>query len=180
MRASLVLHPQAHCPSLDAIEAEVARPRPNALSLRYVLRGRIDALALPVVAAAAPLRADGLWRRTCVEAFIAREGAPGYLEFNFAPSTQWAAYAFDAYRAGMRPLDLAHPPRIRVAESAAALEIAAAIEAPLGGRLRLALSAVIEAKGGEKSYWALAHPPGVADFHHREGFILDLPDTEHA
>lgn len=41
--------------------------------------------------------------------------------------------------------------------------------------LRLGLSAVIEEKGGRKSYWALAHPPGKADFHHPDSFVCELP-----
>lgn len=37
------------------------------------------------------------------------------------------------------------------------------------------LSAVIEAKDGSLSHWALAHPPGAADFHHADCFVLELP-----
>jgi hypothetical protein len=40
---------------------------------------------------------------------------------------------------------------------------------------RLGLSAVIEEAGGGLSYWALAHPPGKADFHHSDCFALELP-----
>jgi hypothetical protein len=41
--------------------------------------------------------------------------------------------------------------------------------------LTLGLSAVIEEKDGTKSYWALAHPPGKPDFHHKDCFALTLP-----
>ena len=37
------------------------------------------------------------------------------------------------------------------------------------------LSAVIEAENGSLSHWALAHPPGAADFHHADCFVLELP-----
>ena len=40
---------------------------------------------------------------------------------------------------------------------------------------RLALTAVIEETGGAKSYWALKHAPGKPDFHHADGFVLELP-----
>jgi hypothetical protein len=40
---------------------------------------------------------------------------------------------------------------------------------------RLGLSAVIEDTRGSLSYWALAHPPGKPDFHHADGFALELP-----
>ena len=40
---------------------------------------------------------------------------------------------------------------------------------------RLGLSAVIEETTGRKSFWALAHPPGKADFHHPDCFAFELP-----
>jgi len=45
---------------------------------------------------------------------------------------------------------------------------------PRDGRWRLGLSAVIEETSGRKSYWALAHPPGKADFHHADCFTHEL------
>jgi hypothetical protein len=43
-----------------------------------------------------------------------------------------------------------------------------------GSTLRVGLSAVIEEINGHRSYWALAHPPGNADFHHSNCFALEL------
>jgi len=43
--------------------------------------------------------------------------------------------------------------------------------------LRLGLSAVIEEKSGRRSYWALAHPSGKADFHNSDCFTLELSET---
>jgi hypothetical protein len=40
--------------------------------------------------------------------------------------------------------------------------------------LRFGLAAVIEEIGGHQSYWALAHPPGKADFHHSDCFMLEV------
>ncbi len=39
----------------------------------------------------------------------------------------------------------------------------------------LALSTVIEATDGTKSYWALAHAPGPPDFHNPDCFTATLP-----
>ena len=39
---------------------------------------------------------------------------------------------------------------------------------------QLALTAVIEETSGVKSYWALRHPPGKPDFHHADGFVVEL------
>jgi hypothetical protein len=36
------------------------------------------------------------------------------------------------------------------------------------GAWRIGLAAVIEDTSGHKSYWALVHPPGKADFHHSD------------
>ena len=41
-------------------------------------------------------------------------------------------------------------------------------------KMRLAVSAVMQSEQGVISYWALAHPPGKPDFHHRDGFALRL------
>jgi hypothetical protein len=42
------------------------------------------------------------------------------------------------------------------------------------------VAAVIEEADGAKSYWALAHPPGKPDFHHRDCFQLELPAAKPA
>ena len=40
----------------------------------------------------------------------------------------------------------------------------------------MALSTVIEAQNGSKSYWALTHPGETPDFHHPASFTLDLTE----
>ena len=54
-----------------------------------------------------PARTDELWRSTCFELFLRFDDDERYVEFNFSPSTRWAAYAFDGYREGMAELPLA-------------------------------------------------------------------------
>jgi len=101
-------------------------------------------------------------------------------EFNFAPSTQWAAYRFASYRSHMRAATAMNTPAIAVQSSAdrftleAALELEELTDLPRNASLRLGLSAVIEETSGHKSYWALAHPPGKPDFHHSDGFAYEL------
>jgi len=48
------------------------------------------------------------------------------------------------------------------------------------GPWELGLSAVIETKTGDLSYWALAHPSEGPDFHHTDSFVLTLPPVEPA
>ena len=109
---------------------------------------------------------------TCFEAFAMR--AAGYREFNFSPSTEWAAYDFDGYRAGMRNADVLAP-RIEGRHGQEHYELFVAFDLPGEAPWRLALTAVIEEADGVKSYWALKHPPGKPDFHHVDGFVLELP-----
>ena len=122
-------------------------------------------------------RTDNLWQHSCFEAFIGSTTSPAYAEFNLAPSGAWAAYAFDDYRAGMRDLELATPPQVTnlapgIWRAKLALE---GLEALIGPPpWRLAITAVIEAHDGSKSYWSLAHPPGKPDFHHADCFAARL------
>src|ERR1700726_1479893 len=173
MRESLRLHPDSLCLAATRVEAEVAHPRPGSLVLSYVVSGNISDLRLPPIAAAA--RADELWRQTCFEAFVRPSAGPAYYEFNFSPSTQWAAYRFDRYRSGMRVAAEIGAPRIEVRSDEATFTLQAALELDgLSSPLHLGLTAVLEETNGHKSYWALAHPPGKPDFHHTDCFALEL------
>ena len=173
LRQALRLHPDSLCVAATKIEAEIARPSPGNLILSYFVSGRISDLRLPPIVAAA--RTDELWRHTCFEAFVRGSSGPGYYEFNFSPSTQWAAYQFSGYRSGMRVATEIGAPRIEVRSSAETYTLQAALEFDgLSSPLHLGLSAVLEETNGRKSYWALAHPPGKADFHHADCFALEL------
>ena len=168
----LVPHPDFAAGAVTRIEVDASRPGPTTLALTYVVTGDIAALALPPPAP--PARTDELWRHTCLEVFIRPEGGEAYLEFNLAPSTRWAAYAFSGYREGMAPADVPAPD-ITAEATPAALRLRATLHGLPPGPCRLAVSAVIEAIDGRKSYWALAHPTGRPDFHHAAGFVLDSP-----
>jgi hypothetical protein len=178
MRQALTRHPDSRCDAVAHIEADIARPRPGVLALSYVVCGRIERLKLPAVIAAA--RADELWRHTCLEAFFGSAPGATYYEFNFAPSTQWAAYAFTGYRAGMRVATEISAPQIKVQSSPeryaleATLDVTELSGLPRDAPWRMGLSAVIEETGGGVSYWALAHPAGKPDFHHFDCFAHEL------
>ncbi|HEX8214836.1 MAG TPA: DOMON-like domain-containing protein [Allosphingosinicella sp.] len=174
MRQPLHLHPGSTCGAVAGIEAEALRCGPAGLRLHYVVTGAIGELLIPPPAA--PRRQDGLWQHSCFEAFVRSGPEEAYFELNFAPSGEWAAYRFDDYRAGMADADLP-PPRITTRADAARFELEAEIALPpflADASWQLGLSAVIEERSGRKSYWALRHPPGKADFHHPESFALQL------
>ena len=110
-------------------------------------------------------RVDGLWRTTCFEAFLRAGDEEAYREWNFAPSGQWAAYDFSAYRADMSSAEVAAPPYIRVEDNLTWWALGVTIAVESDASWELGLSAVLEEKDGTKSYWALAHPADKPDFH---------------
>jgi len=178
VRHALRLHPDSHCTAAQKIEVDVSRPGAGRLALRYLVIGGTSDLVLPPPAAST--RADGLWRRTCFEAFVRESPGDDYYEFNFSPSTQWAAYRFAGYRTGMTAASGVEAPRIDACWSKEGYEVqvSLALDPARRGAWRLALASVIEEAGGARSYWALAHPPGRADFHHAEGFALEFSEPE--
>ncbi len=116
-------------------------------------------------------RADKLWEHTCFELFVKPADQKEYSEFNFAPSTEWAAYRFVGYRAGVADLVIAPPVIERLTDG---VRTTIDLGALPGDDWRIGLSAVIEESDGTKSYWALAHPAGRPDFHDPACFALEL------
>ncbi len=170
-----MLTPHPDCPPPPGVALDVGWAlETNRLTIDYRVTDLADAIRWPAPASG---RTDDLWQHSCFEAFIGSETTPAYAEFNVSPSTAWAAYAFDGYRAGMRNLDRAIAPVITAATPGhwrASLDLTG-IEPLVGSPpWRLALTAVIEAKDGTKSYWSLAHPPGAPDFHHADCFAARL------
>jgi hypothetical protein len=181
MKLRLKLHPDSPGSGASSIVVEVQRSHARTLMLSYGVDVALGALRLPARAQAA--RTDGLWRRTCLEAFVRPPAGEAYYELNFSPSTQWAAYRLDGYRRGISPAQIPSP-QIEVRSGDDGLELAAALDLgpladlPAGAPWRLGLSAVIEAADGRMSYWALAHPPGQPDFHHPDCFAGELVAPE--
>lgn len=147
----------------------------SGLWLRYHLECDLETLVLPLEQS--PLRADNLWKTTCFELFLAFGSGAEYAEFNFSPSSQWAAYRFEGYREGVSALDLDRAPVIALDASAGhfAVEIELSLPQNLTSGGPMALSAVIEEKSHVFSYWALHHPADRPDFHHRDCFAAHLP-----
>jgi hypothetical protein len=139
--------------------------------LSYTLTGDVDTLALPDKAE--PGRADDLWQRTCFELFL-RGAGTAYREYNFSPSGEWAAYAFESYREGRREI----PAQIAIATDGdkGSFNLTASLATDLAGVTRIALAAIIEERSGHKSHWAIAHTAGQPDFHHDACFALPLTD----
>lgn len=172
---SLIAHPSTPAPAITDVSAQVERDD-GVLWLRFLVEGGPEAVDLGDMAE--PVRTDGLWRATCVEAFVTTsEASGGYLEFNVAPGGPWAAYVFDRYRDGMRDQPLSKRPEVFLDLGETWFSIETEVELPAAWAVHpwvIALAAVLKAPDGSLSYWALRHPPGAPDFHHPDCFALTL------
>ena len=186
--AALLPHRDTPRAGVRRLAARAETAAPGSLLLQYVLEADLERVRLPAPVPGAG-RADRLWTHTCFEAFIGRAESPQYLELNFSPSGEWAAYRFESYRQAMAPAPLVRSARLAVRCSGERLELEAEVDlrgalpqpdraavGPQAGsdRLRVALSTVVEDRDGGLSYWALRHPAGRPDFHHPDSFTLEL------
>jgi hypothetical protein len=171
-RAKLQCHPDSAGKAVRTIDVEVSR-RANELEVSYLVTGDMARVRIPPPSAAR--RAERLWEHTCCELFVAESEGQGYVEFNFSPSTEWACYGFSKYR--QAAAQAGREPAISVRGSAESLELRARVRVSSRRKLALGLSAVIEENYGTRSYWALRHPAGQPDFHHREAFALELDEV---
>lgn len=183
MRLPLRLHPDSASLAVAHVEVEIARPHANGLVLTYLVIGKITDIRLPPMVG--PIRSDNLWRCTCFEAFVRAASGTEYYEFNFSPSNQWAAYRFSDYRAGMCAATEIDAPAIQSQSCPDRYTLQTSLELDQLCGLQhtmvwyLGLCALIDDKGGGRSYWALAHPPGKPDFHHGDGFAHELCPLGH-
>ena len=172
---SLGCHAASVCLAVNDIQVVIQRLAPTRLELSYVLKGDMSKVSVSQLAVGT--RQDELWRHTCAELFVCAPDNDDYLEFNFSPSTQWAAYGFARYRQGMHPIECAQP-IILVELSPHHLKMDVQLELPLGlatyPQLRMGLSMVIEENAGQCSYWAIKHVGQAPDFHRPESFVVNL------
>ncbi len=156
---ALVLHPHSTPGSVTTIKAEI-EPNRDGCRVTFIVRGQIGAIAVPPIDE--PGRFDNLWKTTCFEIFWSPDGT-SYREFNLSPSTRWACYDFDAFRAGMRDAPAEVDVTVKVTENE--LRLDAQIHSILPLPATVALNAIIEDADGVNRFWALAFQPGLPEFH---------------
>lgn len=178
VKSCLLYHPDTADDAIKNMHIGVkALSQDSRLTLHFDVLGDVDCLLIPKPKS--PQEAMGLWQHTCFEAFISVVEESYYREFNFSPSGDWAAYAFDDYRRG-KTWHIRTPPAISYVRTGDRFSLEAVISAldlpenPRKQPYRLGLSAVLESKANDLSYWALFHPAGKPDFHHRAGFTLSF------
>ena len=172
----LIPFPAEELPKIN-ITGEIER-KDNHLSIHYQISGEIDQILFPAQSAS-PSRKDDLWKATCFEFFIAIEDRPQYWEFNMSPSSDWNVYVMDAYRqVNMReeteftelPFDF------KVTNEIISLNMSVDLNSITQPKMDIdiGVTAIIQTKDGQETYWALSHPSQQADFHQRESFSLAL------
>lgn len=187
--SGLALRPHAASASAPVRSVAVSGSVDTAglLTLEYLLLGELHRLRLPELLptpAHRPLRRDELWQQTCMELFARVGAGPGYLEFNFSPNGDWAAYEFSDYRGARRNLEPAEC-AVRSIREGNSLRVCAALTVPsmaAAGQAvawQLNLAAVLESSDGALSYWALRHPRAQPDFHDPAGFSCTLTVPAH-
>jgi hypothetical protein len=166
-------HPMTPAARAVSIDVEYEIQPDGRLWLRYDVVGDPERLILPKGAESA--RHDDLWQTTCFELFLRRPGEVRYWEFNFSPSSQWAAYQFRNYRDGMSHWAM-EVPEIHCAWRDAHFTLEARVALPdiMNAPVEASLAAVIHEMDDVKSYWALKHVPEKPDFHDRDCFALKL------
>lgn len=159
------------------LQASVER-EPTQLCLHYRLEGPLRRLAIPAASHELPQRRDGLWQSTCFEAFIGLAGEPSYWEVNLSPCGDWNVYRLEGYRAGLRPETDVQSLSWTSQRSPEQLSIRLNVPlGPLGAQpqhepcIELGITAVLQARDGSCSYWAIRHTGPEADFHRRDSFI---------
>src|SRR5271168_1201886 len=118
-------HPLTRAEAVLAVEVLVTRSLGAELQMTFRLLGDISRIRVP--SSGESRIATQLWQHTCFEAFIAVQGQPAYHEFNFAPSGEWAVYAFSGYRNGGPLANEMLRPHIGVRSTRGRLELDAVV-----------------------------------------------------
>jgi hypothetical protein len=155
----------------------------NLLALHYSLAGKVeDVFLLPTSLNAS--RKDELWKSTCFEFFLAIKDQPEYWEFNMSPSGDWNVYHMDSYRRiGFREETSIQHLQFNAQQEEDVFGLDTTIDlSPMIGLdqlLEVGITAIVQTKDGNESFWALTHPAPHPDFHLRESFILALEGQTH-
>ena len=174
------LIPFARTALLDSfcIAVDVKRDPTGGLTICWSLEGDLACLNIPETGANLPI--DRLWRYTCFEVFIRALDKQQYREFNFSPSGQFMMFDFDRYRERVANCTTQHlMPQMEWIRRSEILHLNVKLDDVFlpqkNAPLALGVSAVLEHRSGEHSYWALKHSIGQPDFHHFETFICTIP-----
>jgi hypothetical protein len=149
----------------------------NILTIHYDLHGNMAEVDIPTQVDK-PIRKDNLWEATCFEFFLGVKDSERYWEFNLSPSGDWNVYRFDAYRQGMQEEMIFPEIPFNIQKRSDSLLLSLDLDLgriiPKDRGVEVAISSVIRLTDDRIFYWALAHLGKQADFHDRNGFVLEF------
>ncbi|MEM9178142.1 MAG: DOMON-like domain-containing protein [Pseudomonadota bacterium] len=167
-------HPIAPSAWVDALTISWVRS-PHGFKITYRLTGDLSKLVWP--AQDGGQRRDELWKTTCFEAFFRARDSDHYVEFNFAPNGDWAAYQFCGYRSNQTQLTCPAPILDSSRDqNSAIVQVTLPEGLPEQGDhpILFGPTAILEATDGTHSFWALHHALIKPDFHHIETFKITV------
>jgi hypothetical protein len=159
-----------------AINGKIIR-QAHLVSVSYVFSGDLDQVLVPGPVEGS-VRKTGLWNETCFELFIGEKNVSPYWEMNLSPSGCWNIFRFSGYRKNMAEETRISALPVRLLSQPDVLEISVKIPInkllPADPPIQAGVSAVIQDRNGEFSFWALTHPGTKPDFHNRDAFRIHL------
>jgi len=177
MRQALKLHPDSLCSPRHRSRWR-SRVRSRAVGIALFRDRNISELRLrPQRRQAAPMSSGSTLLRGIRPYFAGRRVLRVQL---CALDHNGRHIGFSAYRSGMvhlRPRSMRPGSRCSRAGSATRCEPPWSwmdCDVRIDAGWRSVSRRLIEETNGRKSYWALAHPPGKADFHHSDCFVYEL------
>ncbi len=128
-----------------------------------------------------PGRVIGLWESTCFEMFIKNSNSDEYLEFNVTSEYTWNVFHFPNKKARLKEyLEIANLGVSAVnSKDKFCLTCWFSVDKLPSyfwsdGKMNIGLTAVIETKENELSYWAIKHADDKPNFHQHDTFIYEL------
>ena len=148
----------------------------NLLTIYYQLE-KISQIKLSEVVEK-PIRQFDLWEHTCFEFFLGLKGSSQYWEFNLSPAGHWNIFRFPDYRRDIAEEMKFNSLPFQVSQHDNCLRLKLKVNlSPIISpqqNLEIGITAVVEDRENQLSYWALTHPVNQADFHHRDSFLINL------
>jgi hypothetical protein len=158
----------------------VKRSPDNQLTLIYDVRGDIAALHLPS-SELPPQRQDNLWETTCFECFIGQPQKSHYWEINLSPNRNWNVFTLSDYRKDIQETSQIGQVNVITNETdhreerfTLVAQLSLDPFVPIDCEIELSLTAVIQDKQNNCTYWAVSHRATEPDFHQRSSFIIQL------
>jgi len=140
------------------------------LTLVFMLKGALENYIFPKEQSIK--RENELWKRTCLELFLADSKSEGYYELNLSPSLAWNFYYLKHYRADVEEVVLTSVPTIQIEEDTNFYSIEFTLE---NFNFEIFdscnLTAILLTKKDKRTFWSLKEMADTPDFHNRDYFI---------